>query len=278
MVKFSDGEMQPRYTESLRGGYIFIVQSTNPPSDNLMELLTLIDAAKRASAKEIVAVIPYFGYARQDRKDKSRVSLGAKLMANLLTVAGITRLITIDLHADQIQGFFDVPVDNLYASAIFLPLIEKFNLNEIVLAAPDVGSSKRVSAYAKYLGIDFVICNKQRKVANEVDNISIIGSVKNKHVILLDDMIDTGGTIVAATEEMLKEGAISVRAYCTHPILSGKAYEKINASRLEELVVTDTIKLKKESDKIKVVSVSKLLSEVIEIIIKNESISSLFLF
>ena len=275
---FEDGEIQPRYMESLRGEYVFIIQSTNPPAENLMELLVLVDAAKRASAREVVVVIPYFGYSRQDRKDRPRVSLGAKLVANMLESAGITRMVTIDLHADQIQGFFSVPVDGLYASAVFVPYIRKMNLENVLFAAPDIGSSKRVNAYAQHLGCEFVVCHKQRKKANEVETINVIGDVTGKDVVIIDDIIDTGGTLVKASEEILNKGAKTVRAICTHPLLSGNAIEKIENSPLKELLVTDTIPLTKTTEKIKVLSVSDLLSKVATTLVEDKSISSLFVF
>src|SRR3954470_18135110 len=230
--RFSDGELQASYEESIRGQSVFIIQSTMPPADNLMEMLLLIDAAKRASARHIVAVLPYFGYARQDRKDQPRVAIGAKLVADMLAVAGATRVMTMDLHADQIQGFFDVPVDHLYASSIFLPYIQGLNLPNLIMAAPDMGGSKRANAYAKYLKSDIVICYKQRSRANVVDSMTVIGEVEGKDIVLVDDLIDTGGTLTKAADMMLDRGAMSVRAVCTHAVLSGKAYENIEKSRL----------------------------------------------
>ena len=275
--RFSDGEFQPSFEETVRGSDIFIIQSTIPPADNLMELLLMVDAAKRASANSIVAVLPYFGYARQDRKDKPRVSIGSKLVANLLSAAGVNRVMTMDLHADQIQGFFEVPVDHLYASSIFVPYIKELELDNLVMAAPDTGGSKRANAYAKFFDCEMAICYKQRKVANEVHNMTVIGDVEGKNVVLLDDMIDTGGTLAMAADLMLKKGAISVRAVCTHPILSGGAYEKIENSGLVELIVTDTIPLRKESSKIKVLTVANLFAKVIEKIESHESISPSFI-
>ena len=274
---FSDGEFQPSFEETVRGSDIFIIQSTIPPADNLMELLLMVDAAKRASANSIVAVLPYFGYARQDRKDKPRVSIGSKLVANLLSAAGVNRIMTMDLHADQIQGFFEVPVDHLYASSIFVPYIKELKLDNMVMAAPDTGGSKRANAYAKFFDCEMAICYKQRKVANEVHNMTVIGDVMGKNVILLDDMIDTGGTLAMAANLMMEKGAISVRAVCTHAILSGGAHEKIENSGLVELIVTDTIPLRKESPKIKVLTVANLFAKVIEKIESHESISPSFI-
>jgi ribose-phosphate pyrophosphokinase len=278
LAKFSDGEYQPSFEETVRGCDVFIVQSTFPPSDNLFELLLMIDAAKRASANEIIAVIPYFGFARQDRKDKPRVAIGAKLVANLLSSAGVTRVITMDLHADQIQGFFDVPVDHMYASSIFLKYIQSLNLPNLTLAAPDMGGSKRANAYAKFLNTDMVICYKQRKKANVIESMTLIGDVEGKDVVLVDDIVDTAGTLTKAAEMMMDKGASSVRALCTHPILSGKAYETIEKSRLTELVVTDTIPLKQKSEKIKVISVADLFADVLDKVHNFESISSHFIF
>ncbi|MGB0165409.1 MAG: ribose-phosphate pyrophosphokinase, partial [Luteibaculum sp.] len=275
--RFSDGEFQPSYEESIRGTDVFLIQSTFAPTDNLMELLLLIDAAKRASAKRIVAVIPYFGFARQDRKDKPRVAIGSKLVANLLTAAGISRLVTMDLHADQIQGFFEVPVDHLFASSLFTEYIKNLNLPNPMMAAPDTGGTKRANAYAKHLDLDMAICYKHRKVANQVAEMILVGDVKGKDVILVDDIIDTAGTITKAADLMMDKGANSVRALCTHPILSGPAYERIEESALSELVVTDTIPLKRESPKIKTVGVAHLFADVIKRIQNYESISSHFI-
>lgn len=277
LSKFSDGEFQPSYEESIRGLRVFIICSTFPNSDNLMELLLMIDAAKRASARHITAVMPYFGLARQDRKDKPRVPIGAKLVANLLQAAGATRIMTMDLHADQIQGFFERPVDHLFASTIFLPYIKSLELNSLTIASPDMGGSKRAYAYSKFLQSDVVICYKQRKKANEIDVMELIGEVKGRNVILVDDMIDTGGTLARAADLMIEKGALSVRAVCTHPILSGQAYEKIENSKLTELIVTDSIPLKKQSDKIKVVSCAPLFAEVMKMVQNNNSISGKFL-
>ncbi len=275
--RFSDGELQASYEESIRGQSVFIIQSTMPPADNLMELLLLIDAAKRASARHIVAVIPYFGYARQDRKDQPRVAIGAKLVADMLAVAGATRVMTMDLHADQIQGFFDVPVDHLYASTIFMPYIQSLNLANLAIAAPDMGGSKRANAYAKHLNADLVICYKQRAKANVVESMTAIGEIEGKNIVLVDDLVDTGGTLCKAADMMMERGALSVRAICTHPVLSGKAYENIANSKLTELIVTDTIPLKQKSDKIKVLSVAELFAKVIRSVHSYESISSNFI-
>ncbi len=276
MLRFSDGEFVTSFEETVRGTHVFIVQSTFPPADNLMELLMMIDAAKRASAYKIVAVIPYFGFARQDRKDKPRVSIAAKLVADLLTTAGVDRIITMDLHADQIQGFFNIPVDHLYASYKFLPFIKKQNLDNLIIASPDVGGSKRANTYAKYMNTPMVICHKQRAKANEIEEMRIIGDVKGKNVIIVDDMVDTAGTLTTATNMMLDQGAISVRAFATHPVLSGSAYERIDNSGLSELYVTDSIPLLKSSPKIKVLSIADLLADTIEKVYNYQSISSQF--
>jgi len=274
---FSDGEFQPSYEETVRGKKVFIIQSTPPPFDNLLELLLMIDAAKRASAKEIIAVVPYFSMARQDRKDKPRVPIGAKLAANLISSAGATRIITIDLHADQIQGFFEVPVDHLFGSTVFINYIKSLNLTNITIASPDVGGSKRANAYAKHLNAEMVICYKKRLVANQVDEMKIIGDVRGRDIILVDDMIDTGGTLVKAAKIMKDSGAKSVRAICTHPVLSGKAYNNIEESLLEELIVSDTLPLQQKSLKIKVLTISNLFADVIRNIDANKSISSQFI-
>lgn len=275
--RFSDGELQASYEESLRGHSVFIMQSTMPPADNLMELLLLIDAAKRASARHIVAVIPYYGYARQDRKDKPRVAIGAKLVADMLAVAGATRVMTMDLHADQIQGFFNVPVDHLYASTIFLPYLQSLKLDNLTIAAPDMGGSKRANSYAKHLKAEMVICYKQRAKANVVESMTAIGEIEGRNIVLVDDLVDTGGTLCKAAEMMLDRGALSVRAVCTHPVLSGKAYDNINNSKLKELIVTDTIPLSQQSEKIKVLSVSDLFAKVINSVHNYESISGNFI-
>lgn len=275
--RFSDGEFQPSYEESIRGLRVFIVCSTFPSSDNLMELLMMIDAAKRASARHITAVIPYFGWARQDRKDKPRVPIASKLVAKLLEAAGATRIMTMDLHADQIQGFFEKPVDHLFASTIFLPYVQSLKLESLTIASPDMGGSKRAYAYSKYLESDVVICYKQRKAANQIEYMELIGEVTGRNVILVDDMIDTGGTLAKAADLMIERGALSVRAICTHAILSGEAYEKIEASKLSELIVTDSIPLKRESKKIRVVSCAPLFAEVMHMVHHNNSISGKFL-
>lgn len=277
LLKFSDGEFQPSIDESVRGKNVFIFQSTFPPVENFMELLLMIDAAKRASAYKVIAVIPYFGFARQDRKDKPRVSIGAKLMADLLSAAGVDRVMTMDLHADQIQGFFNIPVDHLYASSVFVPYIKNLNIENMVMAAPDMGGSKRANAYSHFLHTDMAICYKARKKPNEVSEIRIIGEVKDKNVIILDDMIDTAGTIVKTTEMMMNEGAVSVRALATHPVLSGPAYERLNASHLSEIIVTDTIPVKPECDKIKVLSIAPLFADVINKVYNFMSISDTFI-
>ena len=279
--RFSDGEFQPSFEETVRGELVFIVQSTVPPSDNLFELLLMVDAAKRASAKRIVAVIPYFGFARQDRKDKPRVSIGAKLVANMLTAAGVDRVMTMDLHADQIQGFFEVPVDHLFASSIFLPHIKEMGLPDLIMAAPDTGGTKRANAYSKHLGCDMAICYKQRKVANQIERMTVIGEVTGKNVMLVDDMIDTAGTLTKAADMMMDLGALSVRAVCTHAVLSGDACQRIEDSALTELIVTDTIPLSPEkaavSKKIKQLSVAQLFADVIRRVRSHESISSHFI-
>ena len=276
---FADGEFAVCYEESIRGADIFLVQSTNPSSDNLMELLLMIDAAKRASAHYITAVIPYFGWARQDRKDRPRVSIGAKLIADLLGVAGITRLITMDLHADQIQGFFNVPVDHLYGSSIFMDYIEKeIPLHNLVVATPDVGGTKRVNSYAKHLGVPMVICHKSRIRANEVAEMRIIGDVKDKDVLLIDDIVDTAGTITKAADLMLENGAKTVRAIASHAVMSDPATERIEASGLTEMIFTDSIPYYKECSKVKVRSVAKLIAEYIRRVCSHESISSLYTF
>jgi len=275
--KFSDGEFQPIFLESIRGDYVFLVQSTFAPSDNLMELLLMIDAAKRASAYKIIAVMPYYGFSRQDRKDKPRVAIGSKLVATLLEAAGADRVITMDLHAPQIQAFFEIPVDHLDSSAIFIPYIEQLKLETLTFAAPDVGSTNRVREIASYFNAEMVICDKHRKRANEIASMVVIGDVAGKDIILIDDICDTGGTLAKAAGLLREKGATSVRALCTHPILSGKAYETIENSVLEELVVCDTIPLKKSSSKIKALSVADLFAIAIRNAYENKSITSLFI-
>lgn len=277
LQKFSDGEICPVFNESVRGSDIFIIQSTFPPADNILELLLMVDGAKRASVNSATIVVPYFGYARQDRKDKPRVSIASKLIANLMTAAGADRIVTMDLHADQIQGFFDIPVDHMDGTAVFVPYLQSLNLDNIIFASPDVGGVKRARAFAKYFNADMVVCDKQRERANQVASMQLIGEVQGYDVVLVDDLIDTGGTISKAAELLIEKGANSVRAMITHPVLSGNAYENINNSLLEELVVTDTIPLKEDSSKIKVLSVATLFAQAIRKIHDNESISSLFL-
>ena len=278
LARFSDGEFQPRITETVRGQNVFIIQSTFAPTDNLFELLLMVDAAKRASAEQIVVVLPYFGFARQDQKDNPRVAIGAKLIANLLEASGITRIMTMDLHSDQIQGFFDVPVDHLFASAIFMPYLEQLKVDDLTMASPDTGGTRRANAYAKHLDSDLVICYKQRKKANVIESMSVIGEVKGKDVVLVDDIIDTAGTLTKAAEMMMDQGANSVRAICTHAVLSGPAYERIDNSLLVELIVTDTIPQKQECEKIRVLSTADLFAEVINKVHSYESISSHFIF
>ncbi len=275
--KFSDGEFQPSFEESIRGSRIFIIGSTHPSANNLMEMLLMLDAAKRASARHITAVIPYFGWARQDRKDKPRVPIAAKLIAKTLETAGATRIITMDLHADQIQGFFERPVDHLFASTIFLPYLRNLNLDNLAIASPDMGGSKRAYAYSKALQSDVVVCYKQRAKANIISHMELIGDVTGKNVVIVDDMVDTAGTLAKAADLMIERGALSVRAICTHPILSGNAYEKLENSKLEELIVTDTIPLKQKSSKIKVLSCSELFADVMHNVHYNKSISSKFI-
>jgi ribose-phosphate pyrophosphokinase len=276
--RFSDGEFQVAYEETVRGSHVFIIQSTFQPSDNLFELLLLIDAAKRASAYKIIVVIPYFGFARQDRKDKPRVSIGAKLVADLLEAAGVSRVMTMDLHADQIQGFFNVPVDHLYSSSIFIPYIESLNIKDLVIAAPDMGGSKRAHAYATHLKTPVVISHKSRSKANEIGSMTVIGDVVGKNVIIIDDMIDTAGTITKAADIMIERGANSVRVMATHAILSGPAYDRIEKSSIKELIVTNTIPLKQKSDKITVLSVADIFANTIKNVYNQHSISSNFIF
>ena len=275
--KFSDGEMQPVINESVRGTFSFFIQSTFAPSDNLLELLLMIDAAKRASADYITAVIPYFGYARQDRKDKPRVPISSKLIANLLVAAGANRIMTMDLHADQIQGFFDIPVDHLKSEAIFMPYLESQNLDNVIFSCPDVGGVKRARTYAKYFNTDLVICDKYLKRANEVESMTVIGDVKGKEVILVDDIIDTAGTLSKAADALIDKGALRVRAICTHPVLSGKAYDIITNSKIEELIVSDTIPLKQQNSKIQVLSSAKLFARAIRNTHEHRSITALFM-
>ncbi len=274
---FSDGEFQPSFEETVRGQDVFIIQSTMPPTENLFELLLMIDAAKRASARKIIAVIPYFGFARQDRKDKPRVAIGAKLVANMLMAAGVDRVMTMDLHADQIQGFFEVPVDHLFASTLFFNEMKALDNGNLIMAAPDAGGAKRANAYAKKLNTGLALCHKQRKKPNEIAEMTVIGDVAGKDVILIDDMCDTAGTLTKSAELFMQKGAKSVRAFCTHAVLSGPAYERINNSQLTELIVTDTIPLKHKSDKIRVVTVADLFADVIDKLVKNESISAHFI-
>ena len=277
VVEFSDGEFEPSFDETIRGSHVFLVQSTIPPSENLMELLLMIDAAKRASAYKIIAVIPYFGYARQDKKGKPRVPIGAKLVANLLMAAGVDRIMTMDLHADQIQGFFEVPVDHLYASTLFVPYIQELNLDNLIIASPDMGGTKRANTYAKFLNSQVVVCYKHREKANEISKMMIIGDVKGKNVILVDDMVDTAGTLTKAADLMIDNGAKSVRAICTHGLFSSNAYERINNSKLTEVVVTDTVIKKHSSEKIKVITTAEIFANTIDAVMKKKSITKNFL-
>ncbi|PZR24134.1 MAG: ribose-phosphate pyrophosphokinase [Citrobacter freundii] len=275
--KFSDGEICPMFLESIRGDFVFLVQSTHAPAgDNLMELLLMADAARRASAYKVIAVIPYYGYSRQDRKDKPRVAIGSKLVANMLTAAGVDRVITMDLHAPQIQGYFDIPVDHLDSHAVFIPYIENLKLENLTFAAPDVGSANRIREIANYFNAEMVICDKHRKRANEIASMVVIGDVQGKDIVIIDDICDTGGTLAKSAALLKEKGARSVRALITHPVLSGKAYENIENSVLEELVICDTIPLKKTSPKIKVISVSELFAVAIRNAFENKSITSLF--
>lgn len=278
ITHFADGEFAVSFEESIRGNDVFLVQSTFPNSDNLMELLLMIDAAKRASAHRIIAVCPYFGWARQDRKDKPRVSIGAKLVADMLGVAGIDRLITMDLHADQIQGFFNVPVDHLYGSQILVKYIDSLKLDNLVIATPDVGGSKRAALFSKKLGAPLVLCNKTRERANVVSTIQIIGNVKGKNVVLVDDIVDTAGTMVKAADEMLKAGAASVRAVASHCVMSDPASDRIQNSALEEIVFTDSIPYSQKSAKVKQLSVAEMFAKAITCVSKNESVSATFNF
>jgi ribose-phosphate pyrophosphokinase len=275
--QFSDGEFQPAFLESIRGDMVFLVQSTFAPTENLMELLLMIDAAKRASAYKVIAVVPYYGFARQDRKDKPRVAIGSKVVANMLVAAGADRIITMDLHAPQIQGYFDIPVDHLESSSVFIPYIQQLKLENLTFAAPDVGSANRIREIASYFEADMVICDKHRKRANEISSMVVIGDVENRDVVLIDDICDTGGTLAKSAALLKEKGARSVRAMITHPVLSGKAYENIENSVLEELVVCDTIPLKQESSKIRVLSVAELFAVAIRNAYENKSITSLFM-
>lgn len=276
--RFSDGEFTVWYDETVRGRYVYLVQSTFPSSDNLMELLLMIDAAKRASAYKIIAVMPYFGWARQDRKDKPRVAIGAKLIADLLSAAGVDRIITMDLHADQIQGFFDVPVDHLYASTIFVPFIKSLNLENLVIASPDVGGSKRAHTYAKHLDVPLVLCHKTREKANVVSNMSIIGDVRGKNVLIVDDIADTANTLCKAANLMMDNGALSVRAMVTHPVMSGNAIENVMNSKMEQLIFTDSIPFDvSKCPKVKVISIADLFADTIQSVYSNESISKNYL-
>jgi ribose-phosphate pyrophosphokinase len=277
LQRFKDGEMQPRYGESVRGNDLFLIQSTVPPSDNIMELLLMIDAAFRASARSITVVIPYFGYARQDRKDRPRVSIGAKLLAELLAASGAGRVVTMDLHAGQIQGFFDFPLDNLNANAVFIPHLREMGLENLTMAAPDLGGITRARPYAKHLGGELLLVNKYRSEANQVDEIQLIGNVEDRNVVIVDDIADTAGTLCRAAHEIKNRGARSVRAFITHPLLSGDAIDKIEASPLEEVVVTDTIPLSVQSDKLKVLTISPIFAKALKKIYNYESVSSLFL-
>ena len=273
IIEFSDGEFEPSFDETVRGADVFLIQSTTPPSDNLMELLLMIDAAKRASAANIIAVMPYFGYARQDKKGKPRVPIGAKLVANLLSAAGVDRIMTMDLHADQIQGFFEVPVDHLYASELFIEDITNLNLPNLIIASPDMGGSKRANAYAKILNSGVVVCYKERKQANVIGEMKILGDVNGKDVVIIDDMVDTGGTLTKAADLMMESGATSVRAYCTHGILSGTAYERLDNSSIAELVIANTIPKTHNSNKVREISVADFFAQTITSVVNNESIS-----
>jgi len=276
-TRYSDGEYQPSFEESIRGRRVFLIGSTNPDADNLMQLLLMLDAAKRASARHITAVIPYYGWARQDRKDKSRVPIAAKLIAKMLETAGATRIVTMDLHAAQIQGFFERPVDHLFASTVFLPYLRSLKLGNLTMASPDMGGSKRAYAYAKAMESDVVICYKQREKANIISHMELIGDVTGKNVVLVDDMVDTAGTLTKAADLMMERGALSVRAICTHPVLSGDAYQRLEASSLEELIVTDTIPLTQKCSKIRVVSCAELFADVLKSVNENRSITSKFI-
>ena len=279
LTVFSDGEFQPQFTESVRGSAVFIVQSTNPPADNLFELLLMIDAARRASAYKVIAVIPYFGWARQDRKDRPRVSIASKLVANMLTAAGCDRVMTCELHAAQIQGFFDIPVDHLWASSIFIPYIQAMKLDNLSIASPDMGGAKKANIYAKHLNAPLIICHKDRSKANVIGSMTAIGEIEGRNVVIVDDMVDTAGTITKCAEVLMERGALSVRAVCTHPILSGPAYDRINASPIQEFLVADTIPLKADKDnhKFTVLSMTGMFADVIDRIYHNEPVSDLFI-
>ncbi len=279
LTRFSDGEFQPQFTESVRGATVFIVQSTNPPADNLFELLLMIDAARRASAYKVIAVIPYFGWARQDRKDRPRVSIASKLVANMLTAAGCDRVMTCELHAAQIQGFFDIPVDHLWASSIFIPYIQAMNLDNLSIASPDMGGAKKANIYARHLNAPLIICHKDRTKANVVGSMTAIGEIEGRNVVIVDDMVDTAGTITKCAEVLMERGALSVRAVCTHPILSGPAYDRIYASPIQEFIVADTIPLdpKKDNSRFTVLSMTGLFAKVIDRIYHNEPVSDLFI-
>ena len=279
LTRFSDGEFQPQFTESVRGATVFIVQSTNPPADNLFELLLMIDAARRASAYKVIAVIPYFGWARQDRKDRPRVSIASKLVANMLTAAGCDRVMTCELHAAQIQGFFDIPVDHLWASSIFIPYIQAMNLDNLSIASPDMGGAKKANIYAKHLNAPLIICHKDRSKANVIGSMTAIGEIEGRNVVIVDDMVDTAGTITKCADVLMERGALSVRAVCTHPILSGPAYDRINASPIQEFLVADTIPLKQDKDnsKFTVLSMTGMFADVIDRIYHNEPVSDLFI-
>ena len=279
LTRFSDGEFQPQFTESVRGATVFIVQSTNPPADNLFELLLMIDAARRASAYKVIAVIPYFGWARQDRKDRPRVSIASKLVANMLTAAGCDRVMTCELHAAQIQGFFDIPVDHLWASSIFIPYIQAMNLDNLSIASPDMGGAKKANVYARHLNAPLIICHKDRTKANVVGSMTAIGEIEGRNVVIVDDMVDTAGTITKCANVLMERGACSVRAVCTHPLLSGPAYDRIYASPLQEFIVADTIPLEpaKDNSRFTVLSTTGLFAQVIDRIYHNEPVSDLFI-
>ncbi len=277
LLRFSDGEFATAYDETVRGDHVFIVQSTFPPSDNLMELLMMIDAAKRASAYKVIAVIPYFGFARQDRKDRPRVAIGAKLVANLLHAAGVDRIMTMDLHADQIQGFFDIPVDHLYGSTVLVPYIRSLQLDNLAIASPDIGGSKRANSWAKFFDSGLIICHKTRERPNEIADMKVIGDVEGKNIVIVDDMIDTAGTICKAADILKEKGALSVRAVATHAVLSGKAYENIEKSALDEVAFTDSIPLRQECSKIKIISVADMFAETIRNVVEHRSISDHFI-